>query len=106
MGDKRSRTRNANYAFYSQKEPQKPMCQGEFANMPGDVINIPYGQAESYRDGLVNAYAVNIQDRSRLNENRRFNEDNEREEREVVKSRYPGDRGDFRPAPASQKVPD
>lgn len=74
MGDKKNRSRNANYAFNSQKEPKRPMGAGSFANMPEKEMFIPYGQPESYRDGVVNSYSVNMQDVSKLNENRRFNE--------------------------------
>ena len=95
MGDKKSRTLNANYAFNSQKQPKKPMGQGEFANMPQNMpLYTAYGQPESYRDGIVNAYTVNIQDVSELTENRRFNYPEQLKQEIVHKARYPGDVGD------------
>lgn len=91
MGDKKDRKLNANYAYNSQKEPKRPMGEGSFANMPEKEMFIPYGQPESYRDGIINTQSVQLQDVSKLNENRRFNEGKDSSQKEVSKNRYPGD---------------
>ena len=67
----KSRSRNANYDFDKQKDPKKPMGQGDYANMPSRPMMVPYGQPEDYRDGLVNSFNANIRITSDICENER-----------------------------------
>lgn len=65
------KAKNANYDYKSQKQPVTPMGQGSFANMPEEPIMRPYGQAASYRDGIINSFSSNITDTSEIHENER-----------------------------------
>jgi hypothetical protein len=63
--------KNANYDYARQKEPQRPMGQGSFANMPEHPIMEAYGPPQDYRDGIVNSFTCNISRVSKIDENER-----------------------------------
>jgi hypothetical protein len=63
--------KNANYDFASQKQPEKRMGQGSFANLPEKAMVTPLGRADTLRDGLVNSTVFKVSDKSGICENER-----------------------------------
>lgn len=63
------KTKNANYAFNRQAEPDMPMGHGEFANLPqkGMIRGFPFDA--DYRDGIINGYLTNVAKISGIDEN-------------------------------------
>lgn len=62
--------KNANYDFKKQKEPEKPMGSGSFANMPKEPIYGSFGEPE-LRDGLINSFSCSVKELSKIHENQR-----------------------------------
>lgn len=62
--------KDANYDKKKQKQPERPMGQGQFANMPQEV-SVRLFAAPRYRDGITNSFVDSIEDTSKICENQR-----------------------------------
>lgn len=62
--------KDANYDKKKQKQPERPLGQGQFANMPRDVI-VKQFAGPRYRDGITNNFVDSIEDASGISENQR-----------------------------------
>lgn len=71
-GDIEAETRdseNMNYDYKRQNEPSRRMGQGDFANMPKDVVMKSFSRTKDYRGGLINSTTCGIYDDSGIEEN-------------------------------------
>lgn len=60
-----------NYNFKRQKDPQKPMGFGDFANLPKDAKFMNFSNVPQYRQGVVNSFTANLEEVSEIYENQR-----------------------------------
>jgi hypothetical protein len=60
----------ANYEFYKEREPQIPMGNVSFANLPEQPILKFFSRQHQHRDGITNSFAVDLHEMSGIEENR------------------------------------
>jgi hypothetical protein len=62
--------KDANYNKAKQKQPERPMGHGDFANMPREIVMKEFA-GPRYRDGITNSFVDSVEDTSDICENHR-----------------------------------
>lgn len=71
---KNTNKKNANYNFRDQREPDRRMGEGDFANMPREPKLMKFSKQHGYRDGIINSFTSCVTETSDIYENRRSKE--------------------------------
>lgn len=69
MKHKLRANQEANYEFYKECEPTRPLGNGSFANMPEKPILTTFSRKHDHRDGITNSFTTEVEFISNIDEN-------------------------------------